>query len=156
MTNYEKTLEVKILNGVNFYDDKKNYNLDSGFDIFTPDEHIIKKNSYGNKIPLGISVRLTSFTNESIPIPYGCHLLPRSSLGKTPIMLANSIGIIDYEYTGEVCALVNNFSNEDFTFEKGSRYFQITSGELQPFKVIFVDDLPKTNRGSNGFGSTGV
>ena len=80
-------------------------------------------------------------------------LVPRSSLAKTPLRLANSIGIIDKSYRGELMAKVDNISKTSFTLEEGQCYFQIVSfdGNLPRFHMGEVNN---TIRGSGGFGST--
>ena len=90
------------------------------------------------------------------PLPY--YIYPRSSISKTPLMLANHAGIIDTGYRGNLMTAVRNLSNENnYTIEKHSRLFQICSGDLKPFFVIIVDkeDLSVTERNEGGFGSTG-
>jgi dUTP pyrophosphatase len=80
-------------------------------------------------------------------------IIPRSSLAKTPLRLANSIGIIDKSYRGELMAKVDNISKNSFTLEEGKCYFQIVAfdGNLPRFHLGEVND---TVRGSGGFGST--
>ena len=91
----------------------------------------------------------------------GFYLYPRSSISKTNLRLANSVGIIDSGYRGHLLAIFDIRRNDyvSITIEKHSRLLQICSGDLQPFIVILVDDrilLGETTRGSGGFGSTGV
>lgn len=83
-------------------------------------------------------------------------LMPRSSFGKTPLMFANSMGLIDKGYRGNIIALVKNFSNDDYTITKGTRLFQITTKDAEDFVFKVVGELTETARGTGGFGSTGV
>ncbi len=70
--------------------------------------------------------------------------------------MANGVGIIDKGYNGNIKVPVDNMSNEDFVIKKGSRYFQLCSGDLTPIKYMtFADALQETSRGTGGFGSTG-
>jgi len=81
-------------------------------------------------------------------------LVPRSSLGKTSIRLANSIGIIDKNYRGKVKAKVDNVSDIPFELVEGQCYFQIISFTgILPIMTI-VNKISKTNRNEGGFGST--
>ena len=83
-------------------------------------------------------------------------LLPRSSISKTPIRMANSVGLIDAGYRGVLMAAVDFKS--DFTVHTGERYFQIAGPELLPWSAIHVvSEIPggDTLRGEGGFGSTG-
>jgi len=83
-------------------------------------------------------------------------MYPRSSISKTPLRLANSVGIIDSGYRGELQAPVDNFSCQKYIVEEGQRLFQICSGDLTPFfNIKIVDSLDQTDRGAGGFGSTG-
>lgn len=85
---------------------------------------------------------------------WGYMLVPRSSISKTPLRLANSIGIIDKDYRGHVIVKLDNISDKNFTMEIGKCYFQIVafSGKLPGFKI--VDNIIETKRGEGGFGST--
>lgn len=130
-----------------YYDMKKNYEDDSGFDIVVPNEHVIPGNAISYKIPLGIA---------SVPdTKQGYYLYPRSSITKTTLRLANSVGIIDCSYTGQIIAVVDNISDVDYHIKAGERLFQLCAPDLTPLNIEFVDNLPDTKRGSNGFGSTG-
>ena len=142
-------LSVKFLSEEfkQLYDMKKNYDDDSGFDIVVPHDHIVPANFIGYKVPLGIAC---------IPdVKQGYYLYPRSSITKTPLRLANSVGIIDCAYTGQIIAVVDNISNNDFHIKSGERLFQLCAPDLTPLHIEFTDVLPETKRGANGFGSTG-
>ena len=107
-----------------------------------------------------------------LPAPCGFYLYPRSSISKTRMRLANSVGIIDAGYRGDLIAAVDTiglFGSTDIwhiwketlsPIKKYDRYFQVCAPDLSPFLVHIVDaehDLsPPTSRGSGGFGSTGV
>tara|TARA_B100000686_G_scaffold312510_1_gene357097 strand:- start:1130 stop:1567 length:438 start_codon:yes stop_codon:yes gene_type:complete len=82
-------------------------------------------------------------------------LMPRSSIGKTPLRLCNSIGLIDGGYRGEIMAVVDNVKNEDYTIEPNQRLFQIVAMNGSPIYFDIVDELSETSRGEGGFGSTG-
>ena len=106
------------------------------------------------------------------PAPCGFYLYPRSSISKTRMRLANSVGIIDAGYRGDLIAAVDTigfFGSTDIwhiwketlsPIKKYDRYFQVCAPDLTPFLVHIVDaehELgPPTNRGHGGFGSTGV
>ncbi len=96
---------------------------------------------------------------------FGYYLYPRSSIVKTSLRLANSVGIIDSGYRGELIAVVDKHdsSNDWKTVLKRDckqydRLFQICRGDLSPFLDEIVEnesDLGLTERGCGGFGSTG-
>ena len=82
-------------------------------------------------------------------------LMPRSSIGKTPLRMCNSIGLIDGGYRGEIMAVVDNIKNEAYTIEPGQRLFQLVGMDGSPIHFKLVDELSETARGEGGFGSTG-
>uniref|UniRef100_A0A6C0KIV4 dUTP diphosphatase n=1 Tax=viral metagenome TaxID=1070528 RepID=A0A6C0KIV4_9ZZZZ len=139
---------------------EKNYYLDSGFDIFSPNdiECLPHKTT---KIYLGIHAAVykpykepNPFYFTDIGLPY--YVYPRSSISKTPLRLANSVGIIDSGYRGQLIAMVDNHSDESYHIKTGDRLFQICSCDLSPFDEIkIVHTLNNTKRGDGGFGSTG-
>jgi dUTP pyrophosphatase len=83
-------------------------------------------------------------------------LLPRSSISKTPLRLANSMGLIDAGYRGPLIAMVD-CTTDSYTVEANQRLFQLSNPELLPWKEIrIVSEIPggPTLRGEGGFGST--
>jgi len=147
----------------NFYNSKFEEFRDSGFDLFIPDDVTIFSGSLSNKISHEVSCALYKMTKvdgydkqQLLPCPY--YMYPRSSISKTPLRLANSVGIIDSGYRGPLIAMVDNAdNNHTYTIHKYDRLFQVCSPDLTPFDTIeIVDELPgKTIRGDGGFGSTG-
>jgi dUTP pyrophosphatase len=88
----------------------------------------------------------------------GYYMYPRSSLSKTQLRLANSTGIIDAGYRGNLIAAFRNLYADSYTVEKYTRLVQICHPTLCPIFVIFIkndSDLSNTARGNGGFGSTG-
>ena len=83
------------------------------------------------------------------------YLYPRSSISKTHFRLANSVGIIDAGYRGNLMAMVDNISKEVQTIQKGTRLFQICGRYLEPIHLELVEELSESERGNDGFGSTG-
>ena len=82
-------------------------------------------------------------------------LMPRSSIYKSGIVMANSIGVIDKSYRGELKAPVWSMTaNSQIT--RGDRLFQIVAPDMGWIRnVRIVDSMPSTERGEGGFGSTG-
>lgn len=119
-------------------------NGDCGLDIPMSNSITIPANSRAFTVNLGFKASQN----------WGYMLIPRSSISKTPLRLANSIGIIDKDYRGYVIVKLDNISDKDFTMEVSKCYFQIVSftGKLPGFKV--VDHIIDTHRGNGGFGST--
>ena len=86
--------------------------------------------------------------------PVSWLVMPRSSISKTPLRLANSIGLIDAGYRGEIMAAVDNIKSVDFSVKKGERYFQAVSFDGGAISLEIVTELSVTSRGEGGFGST--
>lgn len=83
-------------------------------------------------------------------------MLPRSSLSKTGLMLANSVGVIDKSYRGELIAALWNSTSDVVKVEKGQRLVQIVARDMGDISdCVVVDVLPISERGAGGFGSTG-
>lgn len=101
-------------------------------------------------IPTGISILL--------PGPeYGAFLFARSGLAsKHGIALANSVGVIDSDYTGEIKVALVNLSNEEYTVTNGERIAQMVILEVVKADFKVTDKLDDTQRGAGGFGSTGA
>jgi dUTP pyrophosphatase len=84
-------------------------------------------------------------------------LEPRSSIYKTGLIMANSRGIIDLSYRGQLMAPMVSVATNPSIVEAGTRLFQIIAPGLGYIKeVAYVDTLPETVRGEGGFGSTGT
>lgn len=98
-------------------------------------------------------------TGISVEIPPGCVglVFPRSGLAaKSGITLSNAVGVIDSGYRGEIRATLLNVANEAVTLEAGTRVAQMVVMPFVPCEVVAVDELGDSERGKDGFGSTGV
>ena len=84
------------------------------------------------------------------------YLFPRSSISKTPLRMANSIGLIDGGYRGEIMAVCDNIKSDSYTVEKGQRLFQLVAADSSPIEYELVTEIEMTTRGTGGFGSTGA
>jgi dUTP pyrophosphatase len=150
--NYKMKLLVKTLNvfacEVYKSDETRITRGDSGYDLFCCVNQVVEPWSTC-KIPLGICA-------QPINTDSGYYLYPRSSISKTPLGLANSVGIIDNGYRGEICAVVRNYSNEPYKINQGERLFQLCAPDLKPFEIQIVNELESSIRGEGGFGSTGI
>lgn len=97
-------------------------------------------------VPLGFALEL--------PVGYEAVIRPRSGFSKDGIDV--SIGTIDTNYRGEVMACVSNTTDEDFAIEKGDRICQLAIREAPKVEWDVVEELSETERGDNGFGSSGI
>ena len=93
----------------------------------------------------------------AIPHGYEIQVRPRSGLAlKKGVSIPNSPGTIDSDYRGELKVILLNHGDEDFVIERGDRIAQIVVAPVQRGILLEVADLDETQRGSGGFGSTGV
>ena len=82
---------------------------------------------------------------------------PRSGLAiRHGISLLNSPGTIDSDYRGEVKVVLANLGGEPFTIRRGDRIAQLVVSPVSRVVVREASELRSTDRGSGGFGSTGV
>ncbi|GMA48981.1 deoxyuridine 5'-triphosphate nucleotidohydrolase [Alicyclobacillus contaminans] len=102
------------------------------------------------RIPTGIAL---SFPGPSVVgLVYA-----RSGLAwRHGIALPNGVGVIDSDYTGEIQVLLTNFGDEPFTIQPGDRIAQIVFAPVHQAQLVHTEAVPDTERGANGFGSTGV
>ena len=122
------------------------HNGDAGLDLYVLENQIFIKGET-KLIKLGISCEPEDGR--------AYFLLPRSSISKTPLRLANSIGLIDAGYRGEIMAPCDNIKDFEYKVEKGQRLFQLVAADCSAISYIISDELTETSRGSGGFGSTG-
>ena len=119
---------------------------DSGLDIYIIENQIINP---GETIRLKLGISCENLDAKSY------FLMPRSSLSKTPLRLANSVGLIDAGYRGEIMAAVDNIKDFAYEVEIGQRLFQIVAMDGSVIHFELGDHLSETTRGAAGFGSTG-
>ena len=159
--------------------------IDAGFDLFDPGNegeefdnfglslrffgpNWSNRNSSVNKLDFKVKCSAQMITDNRKVFNTGYYMHPRSSLSKTPLRLANSTGIIDSGYRGNLIGmfdlvnLPNNLSDSreaDYFGRKLDRYVQICAPGLVPIAVEIVDSVQflgdETMRGGGGFGSTG-
>ena len=93
----------------------------------------------------------------ALPIGTEAQVRPRSGLSaKKGITVLNAPGTIDADYRGEIGVILINLSNENFEIKNGDRIAQLVIAKHERANWIQVDELDETERGSGGFGSTGV
>ena len=92
-----------------------------------------------------------------IPVGYEAQIRPRSGLAfKKGITVLNSPGTIDADYRGEVGVILVNLSSEEFIIQDGERVAQIVIAKHEQANWEEVEILEETDRGTGGFGSTGI
>lgn len=113
-------------------------------------------------IPFGVVARLLKVemmpggtSNDYLKTDSHFWLMPRSSIYKSGLMMANSTGVIDKSYRGELKAPVWSMTGNS-SVTRGDRLFQIVAPDMGWIRNIrIVDSMPNTDRGVGGFGSTG-
>ena len=145
---------------------------DAGFDVFCPTDKTVLSPQPSNKayfLNFKIKCAMLREGEETDNItPLSFYLYPRSSLSKTPLRLANSTGIIDSGYRGDIGGYFDVkpgiYSEESIEYEiaSGARLLQICAPTLEAFRVVampyqeFMQRFADTERGAGGFGSTGL
>lgn len=129
----------------------------SGFDLFIPNDVTFPQQFSTEFVNLNIKCEMLYYDNTDIPKTCPFQLFPRSSMSKTPLMLANHTGIVDAGYRGFLISALKSFS-EKYLLQKNTRLLQICHPTLCPIYVVVVGEheLSTTMRGSGSFGSTGI
>ena len=130
-----------------FYEDHGHYHKgDAGLDLFVLEELAFQG---GETKPLHLGIQCEPEDERAYL------LMPRSSISKTPLRMANSIGLIDGRYRGELIAVCDNIKGASYTVHRGDRLFQLVALDGSPIYYELRDELTDTTRGGGGFGSTG-
>jgi len=125
------------------------YSGDAGFDLASCE-----------RVELGPGERATVGTGLAVAVPDGFagFVQPRSGLAaRHGITIVNSPGLVDSGYRGEVrVVLLNTDAREPFVVEPGMRIAQLVVLELPELELVELDELPATERGARGHGSSGA
>jgi len=154
-TLFETAMKVKNLGYKKVHPDAidpfYNYEKDSGFDLCSVEEVVLK--------PLS---RLMVSTGLAFNIPddHEIQIRPKSGLAiNYGVTVLNTPSTIDGGYVGEVKVILFNTSREEFHIKKGTKIAQAVLCPVIQGKYVNIeniDELPQTDRGDNGFGSTGI
>ena len=126
------------------------HDTDACADLYASQDMTLPAHSFSNLVHTGIRIAL--------PPDWVMLLDTRSSIGmKTGLRLSNSLGVIDEDYRGEIGVLYDNLSDSDYKIKAGDRIAQCWVQPVYRFKSVSIgaDELPATERGEGGFGSTG-
>lgn len=123
--------------------------LAAGMDLYANvNEPVIIKKGERVLIPTGIKIAL--------PFGYEVQVRPRSGLAlRHGITVINAPGTVDADYRGELCALLVNLGDEDFAVRRGNRIAQMVVARVEMVEFVEVKELPRSLRGTGGYGSTG-
>jgi len=154
--NYNEVVDKYKCNATNHNNRILNNHFpDAGFDLFTTEQLVCHGDST-NRINFCVKCAGTIVCDTNKAFPSGFYIYPRSSTGsKTGLRLANSVGIIDSGYRGDIIGVFDSKITEKL--DPFTSLVQICGPSLIPIWVKFVDKLEcDTERGEGGFGSTGV
>jgi dUTP pyrophosphatase len=135
-------MEVMLDNGA--YMPSRGYRTDAGFDLRTPKAVTVP--AYGSAIV---------DTGVHVALPCGCAGLLVSKSGLNVKHDITSTGLIDEEYTGSIVVKLYNNGGGDHVFEAGDRITQLVVIPVIRESLEQVSSFHPTERGDNGFGSTG-
>lgn len=135
-------LKVKLDDGA--YLPERAHEADAGYDIKSP----IKTRLYA-----GQSVSIDTGVHVQIPKGYAGFLKSKSGLNVKHDIVGE--GVIDSGYTGSIRAKLYNHGEESYMIEKGDKISQLVILPIETPEIELVNDLKDTERGDNGFGSTG-
>lgn len=128
----------------------KAYASDAGYDLYANKSYTIQP---GQTIKVGTGIAL------DIPKGYYAEIVPRSGWSyKTKLRIANSPGIIDSGYHGEVIILMHNISDDPFEIyeiNQGDRIAQMIFQKVNDFELEESSDFSVSCREARGFGSSG-
>ena len=135
---------------------------DSGVDLRFAADVAVPTNTERDGLPvcvnLGVRARCVNAQGRFTPF----QLLPRSSIGTTtPLSLANSPGLIEAGYQGEIMVLLRNHSTKPYMVARGTSLVQLVAPTAEPARLVLVSatdplfSVP-TERGDRGLGSTGI
>ncbi len=122
----------------------------AGMDIYSAmDENIVISAGAIAIVPTNLSIALDA--------GFECQVRSRSGLAaKNGIFCLNSPGTIDSDYRGEIKVILANFGKKDFIIKSGDRIAQLVIAKYEHISWSEKETLSDTNRGSGGFGSTGI
>lgn len=133
---------------------------DSGVDLYVPDEVTFDKPFESKFIDMQIKTMMVYYDTATMS-KIGCafYTHPRSSISKTPLMLANHTGVIDSGYRGNLIGAFRWLPSDgttSYSVTQYTRLLQVCHPSLCPVYIQVVDNIDDTTeRGNGGFGSTG-
>lgn len=123
------------------------YSHAAAWDVFAVGYKVVDEYEFGYvEYSTGLSVEF--------PNTYVMKLYPRSSISKTGLILANSVGLVDPDYRGEITFRFKMIPNSKI-YESGDKIGQLRLERTIPISWTEVDELTETDRGEKGYGSSG-
>ena len=162
--NSNNDLHLKYYEAIYNHNSNVNNNplhIDAGFDLYSPYNQLDFTSEHINKLDYGIkcSAQIVEMDGNNVrSYNTGYYMHPRSSISKTPLRLANSTGIVDSGYRGNIIGMFD-CNTSIYCVERFDRLIQICAPGLIPIYVELVDREEhlgaETIRGERGIGSSG-
>lgn len=125
-----------------------------GYDLYMPEAGVVKE--YDCDYPDTTHTMVDLGFAAAVPEGFVALILPRSGAGaKFGFELRNTCGVIDADYRGPWKVAVAQVEGNELSWSAGERLFQFIVVPAHTIKPVLVGELPVTNRGAGGFGSTG-
>lgn len=137
-------MNIKVVLDKGAYMPTKAHKADAGFDLFAPEDY--RLHAHG-------SVIIDTGVHIEIPAGYVGFIKSKSGLNVKRSIRAE--GVIDSGYTGSIVAKLYNDSNDVHVFCRGDKITQLVILPIPDVELEQVNDLDETERGNNGFGSSG-
>jgi len=138
-------MKMQFTAGIGATKPTKSYAGDAGWDLYASDSVVVKPGEQ-KLVPTGISVAL--------PAGFFGRIVARSSTASRGLQVLE--GIIDNGWRGELFINVYNISDKPVSIVKIDRVAQLLIHEIHPIEWSICADLPSSERGTKGFGSTGL
>ena len=136
---------MKVVLDKGAYMPKKAHEADAGYDLRTPKRVVLRRHD---------CVCIDTGVHIAIPDGWYGKLESKSGLNVKHSIVSLG-GVIDSSYTGSIVAKLYNFGDKDYVFETGDKVIQIVFMQCGNFSLTQFDKLEETDRGDNGFGSSG-
>ena len=121
---------------------------DAGYDLFAAE---------ATRIPAGESRLIRTGIALELPLASEAQIRPRSGLAlQHQVTVLNAPGTVDAGYRGEIGVILINHGRREFEVKKGMKIAQMVIARVLPSRLAGVESLEDSDRGSGGFGSTGI
>jgi len=121
-----------------------------GMDIYAANDQDIV-------LPIGARALVPTGFALALPEGWEAQIRPRSGLAlKYGLTLLNTPGTVDSDYRGEIKVIVINLGDQEYIVKRGERIAQMVFGKIEKVNLLEEENIDKTERGTGGFGHTGI
>lgn len=147
MENDSRKMKIKLDEGA--YMPYRAHKEDAGYDIMTPIDFVLRESTQNS---CGMAV---IDTGVHVEIPHGCVGILKSKSGLNVNHNITGTGVIDEGYSGSIKVKLYNHGCQPYRFKKGDKIIQLVIYPILTPELEEVDELSESERGAQGFGSTG-